>query len=128
MQDFTDHLINNLRRPPPNFDWSAIYNERNYSSLQEYIMVLKLCPTIVKSSIGLARHGPITLSLATIPGLMLTAFTRAKNAGDLAIGTASNSLAVETITKIGTTKAHIRKRRTSANSSRYNHSNLCSEP
>ena len=34
MQDFTDHLINNLRRPPPNFDWSAIYDERNYSSLQ----------------------------------------------------------------------------------------------
>ena len=65
--------------------------------------------------------------MANIPGLMLTAFTRAKDAGDIAIGTASNSLAVEMITKIGTTK-HIRKRRTSANSSGYNHSNLCSEP
>ncbi|EJK56302.1 hypothetical protein THAOC_23847, partial [Thalassiosira oceanica] len=36
--------------------------------------------------------------MANIPGLMLTAFTRVKNAGDLAIGTDSNSLAVETIT------------------------------
>ena len=41
---------------------------------------------------------------------MLIAFTRAKNAGDLAIGTASNFLAVETITKIGTTKAYQKKK------------------
>ncbi|EJK52652.1 hypothetical protein THAOC_28052, partial [Thalassiosira oceanica] len=48
--------------------------------------------------------------MANIPGLMLTAFTRVKNAGDLAIGTDSNSLAVETITKIGTTKAYQKKK------------------
>ena len=41
---------------------------------------------------------------------MLIAFTRAKNAGDLAIGTASNSLAEEKITKIGTTKAYQKKK------------------
>ncbi|EJK45480.1 hypothetical protein THAOC_35903, partial [Thalassiosira oceanica] len=48
--------------------------------------------------------------MANIPGLILTAFTRVKNAGDLAFGTDSNSLSVETITKIGTTKAYQKKK------------------
>ena len=36
-QDFTDHFVKNLRKPPPGYDWSANYNDRNQSALQEYI-------------------------------------------------------------------------------------------
>ncbi|EJK54504.1 hypothetical protein THAOC_25863, partial [Thalassiosira oceanica] len=48
--------------------------------------------------------------MANIPGLMLTAFTRVKEADDLAVGTESNSLTVNDITKIGATKAYKKKR------------------
>ena len=48
--------------------------------------------------------------MANIPGLMLTAFTRVKEANDLAVGTESNSLTVENITKIGATKAYRKKK------------------
>ncbi|EJK71700.1 hypothetical protein THAOC_06835 [Thalassiosira oceanica] len=48
--------------------------------------------------------------MANIPGLMLTAFTRVKGADDLAVGTESNSLTVNDITKIGATKAYKKKK------------------
>jgi len=65
--------------------------------------------------------------MANIPGLMLTAFTRVKAADDLAVGTESNSLTVNDITKIGATKAY-KKKKNFGNSSRFSLSSQCREP
>ena len=65
--------------------------------------------------------------MANIPWLMLTAFSRVKEVDDLAVGTESNSLTVNNITKIGATKAY-KKKKNFGNSSRFSLSSQCREP